>query len=89
MRASTLSLTIIFIQRTIADLDQIKIESYISAHVILVLFNQLGKSDKCEAYRAILSLFCNEFNKFNDTRARILDSIYHMTLRILEISFLA
>ena len=28
---------------------------------------------------SILSLFRNEFNKFNDTRARMLDSIYHMT----------
>ena len=25
----------------------------------------------------------NEFNKFNNTRARMLDSIYHMTLRLL------
>ena len=24
-------------------------------------------------------LFRNEFNKFNNTRARMLDSIYHMT----------
>ena len=28
---------------------------------------------------SILSLFCSEFNKFNNTRARMLDSIYHMT----------
>ena len=28
---------------------------------------------------SILSLFRNEFNKFNNTRARMLDSIYHMT----------
>ena len=29
---------------------------------------------------SILSFFfCNEFNKFNNTRARMLDSIYHMT----------
>ena len=28
---------------------------------------------------SILSLFCNKFNKFNNTRARMLDSIYHMT----------
>ena len=28
---------------------------------------------------SILSLFSNEFNKFNNTRARMLDSIYHMT----------
>ena len=26
----------------------------------------------------------NEFNKFNNTRARILDSIYHMTLKLLS-----
>ena len=31
----------------------------------------------------ILSLFSNEFNKFNNTRARMLDFIYHMTLRDL------
>ena len=27
---------------------------------------------------SVLSLFRNEFNKFNNTRARMLDSIYHM-----------
>ena len=32
---------------------------------------------------SILSLFSNKFNKFNITGARILDSIYHMTLRLL------
>ena len=37
----------------------------------------------------ILSPFCNEFNKFNNTRARMLDSINRMTLRLLKISFLA
>ena len=31
----------------------------------------------------ILSLFRNEFNKFNNTRARMLDYILHMTLRLL------
>ena len=31
----------------------------------------------------ILSLFRNELNKFNNTRARMLDSIYHMALRLL------
>ena len=30
---------------------------------------------------SILSLFRNEFNKFNSTEARMLDSIYHMTLK--------
>ena len=47
-----------------------------SVHVLLNLLNKLGKRDKM---RGILSLFRNEFNKFNNTRARILDSIYHMT----------
>ena len=28
---------------------------------------------------SILSLFRNEFNKFNNTRARMLDSINHVT----------
>ena len=32
---------------------------------------------------SILSLFCNEFDKFNNTGARMLNSIYHMTLRLL------
>ena len=42
-----------------------------SAHVLLYLLNELGK------------LFRNEFNKFNNTSARMLDSIYHMTLILL------
>ena len=57
--------------------------SYISAHVLLNLFNELGKRDKMRGLPSILSLFRNEFNKFNNTRARMLDSIYHMTLRLL------
>ena len=53
-----------------------------SAHVLLNLLNELGKRDKCEACRAFY-LFRSEFNKFNKTRARMLDSIYHMTIRLL------
>ena len=48
-----------------------------SAHVLLILLNELGKRDQMRGLR------CNEFNKFNDTGARILDSIYCMTLRLL------
>ena len=55
--------------------------SYMSAHVLLNLLNELGKSDKMRGLPSILSLFPNEFNKFNNTRARMLDSFYHMTLR--------
>ena len=32
----------------------------------------------------ILSLFRNEFNKFNNTGAQLLDSIYHMTLKLIK-----
>ena len=53
--------------------------SYMSAHVLLILLNELGKRDKMRGLPSILSLFRNEFNKFNNTRARMLDSIYHMT----------
>ena len=51
-----------------------------SAHVLLNLLNELGKRDKMRGLPSILSLFCNEFNKFNNTRARMLDSIYHNIL---------
>ena len=49
-----------------------------SAHVLLNFFNELGKRDKMQGLPSILSLFRNKFNKFNNTRARMLDSIYHM-----------
>ena len=50
-----------------------------SAHVLLNLSNELRKRDKMRGLPSILSLFSNKFNKFNNTRARILDSIDHMT----------
>ena len=52
-----------------------------SAYVLLNLLKELSKSDKMRSLPSILSLFRNEFNKFNNTRARVLDSIYHMPLR--------
>ena len=57
--------------------------SYMSAHVLLNLLNELGKRDKMRGLPSILSLFRNEFNKFNNTGVQILDSIYRMTLRLL------
>ena len=36
-----------------------------------------------------ISFFRNEFNKFNKIRTHMLDSIYYMTLKLLEITFLA
>ena len=46
-----------------------------STHVLLNLLNDLGKRDKMRDLPSILSLF-----QFNNTRARMLDSIFHMTL---------
>ena len=50
-----------------------------SAHSLLNLLNELGKRDKMRGLSSILSLFCNEFNRFNNARAQLLYSIYHMT----------
>ena len=50
-----------------------------SAHVLLNLLNELWKRDKMRGLPRILSLFRTEFIKFKNTRARMLDSIYHMT----------
>ena len=57
--------------------------SYMSGHVSLYLLNELGKRDKKRGLPSIVFLFCNEFNKFNNTEARMLDSIHHKTLRLL------
>ena len=54
-----------------------------SVHVLLNLLNELGKRDKMRGLSSILSFFRNEFDKFNNTKARLLDAIYHMTLRLL------
>ena len=54
-----------------------------SAHVLFNLLTELGKRDKMRGLPSILSLFRNKFNEFINTRARLLDSIYHMTLRLL------
>ena len=49
-----------------------------SAHVLLNLLNELMKRDKKRGLPNILSLFRYKFNKFNNTRALMLDSIYHI-----------
>ena len=55
-----------------------------SAHVLLNFLNKLGKSNKMRGLPSILLLFCNEFNKFNNTGARMLDSIYYMTFKLIK-----
>ena len=55
-----------------------------SAYVLLNLSNKLRKRDKMGGLPSILSLFHNKFNKFNNTGAGTLDSIYHMTLKLFR-----
>ena len=38
-----------------------------SAHVLLIILNELGKRDKMRGLPRILSLFRNKFDKFNKT----------------------
>ena len=45
--------------------------SYMGAHVLMNLLNELGKRDEMRGLPSILSLFRNEFNKFNTTGARL------------------
>ena len=66
-------------QITLTANGKINRGSYMSAHVLLNLLNELGKRDKMRGLLSILALFRNKLNKFNNTRARMLDSIYHMT----------
>ena len=46
-----------------------------SAHVLFNLLNEVRKRDKMRGLLSILSLFGNKLNKFNNTGARMLDSI--------------
>ena len=48
------------------------------AHVLLNVLNEFGISERMQGLLSILSPFRNEFNKFNYTRARMLDSIYQI-----------
>ena len=56
--------------------------SYMSAHVLLNVLNELGKKIRCKTMPSILSVFPNKFCKFNKTGARMQDSVYHMTLKL-------
>ena len=60
-----------------------------NANVLLNLLHDMRKRDKMQDLPSILSLFRDEFGKFNNTGTRMLDSIHHMTLKyILKSIFL-
>ena len=54
-----------------------------SAHVLLTLLNELGRSVKMLGLTSISLLFQNMLKKFNNTGATMVDSVYHMTLNLL------
>ena len=51
--------------------------------VSLHLISEFRKRDKMRSLPSILSLFRNEFNQFSNTGLRLLESLCHMTLRLL------
>ena len=55
--------------KTLPALSQVALyrRSYIRAHVLLNLLNELGKRNKMRGLPSILSLFRDQFNKFNKT----------------------
>ena len=53
-----------------------------NSHVLLNLLNELRKRDKMIGLPSIFSLFRNELNKFKYTGALMLESIYHMSLKL-------
>ena len=44
----------------------------------------VDERDKMRDLLSILSLFRNKLNKYNNTGAQMLDSIYHMTFKLLK-----
>ena len=53
-----------------------------TAHILLNLLNELRIRDQMRDLSRILSLFPNSFNKLNNIGARMLDFVYHMTLKL-------
>ena len=60
-----------------------------SAHVLLNLLNRLGKSDKMQGLPSIISLSCNEFDKFNNTCMNVRLSFITWHQNYLKIAFLS
>ena len=50
-------------------------------HVLFNVLNKLRISEKMQGLPIIFLLFHNEFNKFNNTGAQMLDSIYHYDIK--------
>ena len=57
-------------------------ENYIENHVLLNLLKEFRKRSKMLDLLNVLWLFYSKLNKFNNTEAQMLDSIYHITLKV-------
>ena len=53
-----------------------------SAYSFIEFIKQVGERNKMRVLPSILSLFRNRFNKFNNTRAGMLDSILSYDIKI-------
>ena len=71
------------------NLHRFHIGSYMIAHFLLNLLNELRKSDKMRDLSSILSLFPMSLINSIQYKSTMLDSIYHMTLKLIENRFLA
>ena len=87
--APYLKLSTLFQHTKRAKIKSIHRGSYECSCFIVFINYELRKRDKMRGLPSILSIFRNEFNKFNNTGAQMLDSIYHMTLEQLKIASLA
>ena len=56
-------------------------------HVLFNLLKELRKRDKMRGLPSILSLFRNEFSKFKNTGARMLDSFLSYDIKIILKSY--
>ena len=54
-----------------------------SAHVLLNIIIKSRTRDQMLDMRSISSLYGNEFNKFNNAGARMLDFFYHIAVKLL------
>ena len=77
----TINLKYLGLTKALNNAVQIYRGFYMSAHVLLNLLNELGEMIRYEDLPSIWSVSPNEFYKFNNTGARMQDSIYHMTLK--------
>ena len=58
-------------------------DSYLDTNVKIAIYHDtVFRGDTHPYLPSILLLICNEFNKFNNTQAGMLDSVYHMTFKL-------